>query len=116
VVKNINQLSSILYSIHYTDQKLFTHSPGHLKLVLNANGSSPEKNEQAIRLALYIVDRVTALKLPQNIKAKSEKTREAFAATKEKEELEKKLEVLLKLTQGNTETEGRKAQTGGTTH
>jgi len=71
VVKNINQLNGILYSIHYTDQKLFTHSPGHLKIVLNANGNEPEKNEQAIKLALYIVDKVVALKLPQSVKAKS---------------------------------------------
>ena len=95
-IKNINQLSSIIYSIHYTDQKLFTNSPGHLKLVLNANSHEPEKNEQAIKLALYLVDRITALKLPQSVKAKSDKAREAFAATKEKEQLEKKLEEIQK--------------------
>lgn len=61
---------------------MFSRSPGHLKLVLNANSNEPEKNEQAIKLALYIVDKITALKLPQNIKAKCDKAREAFAATK----------------------------------
>lgn len=53
--------------------------------MLNCNGNEPEKNEQAIRLALYMIDKVVALKLPASIKAKSEKSREAFAATKEKE-------------------------------
>jgi hypothetical protein len=38
-----------------------------------------------------MVDRITLIKLPQSVKDKCEKARGEFAATKEKEELEKKL-------------------------
>lgn len=84
VIKYLNQLSSIIHSIHFSDQKVFSNATGHLRLVLNANHNEPEKNEQAVKLALYIVDKIVAIKLPQNIREKAEKSRQAFAATKEK--------------------------------
>jgi uncharacterized protein (UPF0147 family) len=52
-----------------------------------------EKNELAIKFIMYLVDKIEALKLPQNVRSKCEQSREALMATKERQDLEKKREV-----------------------
>ena len=96
VIKMIAELQGVFNSLHYTDQQVYNNSPGHLRVLLNFSKEG-EKNELAIKLVLYLVDRIAALKLPQGVKVKSEKAREVFAAAKEKEQQEKIKEVGMSL-------------------
>lgn len=53
----IKQLPGVFNSLHYTDQKVYSNSTGHLRVLLNLSKEG-EKNELAIKLILYIVDRI----------------------------------------------------------
>jgi hypothetical protein len=37
MVKKLNEFNGLFLSIHYTDQKMFSESKGHLRVVLNAS-------------------------------------------------------------------------------
>lgn len=41
--KKLNDLTSLIHSIHYTDQKLFSESQGHLRAVFFASQKNAEK-------------------------------------------------------------------------
>ena len=40
-VKKLNEMNGLFISIHYTDQKLFSESNGHLRVTLNAVHKNP---------------------------------------------------------------------------
>lgn len=88
----IKQLPGVFNSFHYTDQKVYSNSPGHLRVLLNISKEG-EKNELAIKLVLYLVDKIETLKLSQNARGKCQVARDALMATKARQDLEKKREV-----------------------
>ena len=87
--KRINDLSSLIHSIHYTDQKLFSDAEGHLRAILYVSEKNAEKYLPAIELLFLMVDKIKDIKISANYKAKAFKDRESFNATIEKEKLEK---------------------------
>lgn len=68
-------MQGLLISIHYTDQKLFSESTGHLRVVLNASHKNLELYESALELILSIADKMANFKLSSNNKQKAIKAR-----------------------------------------
>ena len=95
-VKKINDISGLIYSIHYTDQKNFSNSSGHLRVVLNLAHKKDEHFTAALELALYLADKISNLRISANSKAKALKSREVYNQSKEKQELEKHNQELKK--------------------
>jgi hypothetical protein len=82
--------------MHYTDQKMFSNSTGHLRVILNGAYKDRTKYLTAMELVFHIVDKIASIKLSQNAKAKALQSREAFYASKEKANLEAHREKLKK--------------------
>lgn len=57
--------------MHYTDQKMFSSSSGHLRVVLNGAYKDRNKYLTAMETIFYIVDKMATLKISQNSKAKA---------------------------------------------
>lgn len=57
--------------MHYTDQKMFSGSTGHLRVILNGSYKDRTKYLTAVELIFYIVDKMASLKLSQNTKTKA---------------------------------------------
>ena len=96
VVKRLNDLVGLFVSIHYTDLKMHSKNPGHLRVVLNATHKSPDHFLPGMELVLYLADKVAGYKLPNNLKTNALRVREEFNKSKEKEDLEKHKEELQK--------------------
>ena len=82
--------------MHFTDQKMFSNSTGHLRVILNGAYKDRAKYLTAMELIFHIVDKIASLKLSQNAKAKAFQARETFNASKEKANLEAHREKLKK--------------------
>jgi hypothetical protein len=89
VTKRLNDMQGLFISIHYTDLKTFTNSPGHLRVVLNLSHKNPDQFQPGVELVLYLADKIAGLKLTANAKTRALKAREAYSQLKEKEDLEK---------------------------
>jgi hypothetical protein len=68
--------------MHYTDQKMFSASTGHLRVVLNGSYKDRTKYLTAMELIFHIADKIATLKLSQNTKTKAFQAREVFNASK----------------------------------
>ena len=82
--------------IHYSDQKMFSNSTGHLRVILNGAYKDRTKYLTAMEVVFHLVDKIATLKLSQNAKTKAFQAREAFNASKEKANLEAHREKLRK--------------------
>lgn len=87
VMKRIAENPGLFMYIHYTDQKMFSSSTGHLRVVLNGAYKDKSKYLTAVETIFYIADKMATLKISQNSKAKAFQAREVFNASKEKEKL-----------------------------
>ena len=96
VVKRLNEMVGLFLSIHYTDLKINSQSPGHLRVILNATHKSPEQFLPGMELVLYLADKMAGYKLPNSLKNTALRVREEFNKSKEKEDLEKHSEELRK--------------------
>jgi hypothetical protein len=75
IVKRLNDMSGVFFSIHYTDLKTFSNRSGHLRVVLNATHKNPEHFLPAMELIFYLVDKLASYKLTANSKARAQKAR-----------------------------------------
>ena len=57
--------------IHYTDQKMFSNSNGHLRVILNGAYKDRTKYLTAMEVVFHLVDKIASLKLSQNAKTKA---------------------------------------------
>ena len=96
VVKKISDLNGLIYSIHYTDLKMFSENSGHLRVVLNLGHKNEDNFLPGVELALYLADKIANFKISANSKTKALKSRESYNQSKEKEEMEKHKEELKK--------------------
>jgi hypothetical protein len=75
MVKKLNEFNGLFLSIHYTDQKMFSESKGHLRVIINASHKNTEHFLPAVELIFHLVDKMVALKLSANNKVKAQKAR-----------------------------------------
>ena len=95
-MKKISDLNGLIFSIHYTDLKIFSESTGHLRVVLNLAHKNEDNFLPGIELALYLVDKIANFKISANSRTKALKSRESYNQSKEKEDMEKHKEDLKK--------------------
>ncbi len=89
-------MAKTVVSVHYTDQKTFSGAQGHLRVVFNIGDKHTKNYIPMMELIMHIVDRVSTSKLNNAMKQTALKSREAFNATKEKQQLEARREELMK--------------------
>jgi hypothetical protein len=77
-------MSSIIHSVHYTDQKFFSESEGHLRATLYASYKHEDKYLPALEFLLQLADKIHELKVPGAYKTKAFKAREIYNASVEK--------------------------------
>lgn len=82
IVKRLNDMSGLFFSIHYTDLKTFSDRPGHLHVVLNATHKNPEHFLPAMELIFYLADKLANFKLTANSKVRAQNARAAYNQSK----------------------------------
>lgn len=75
VCRKLTDLGKLVQSIHYTDQKLFSDKPGHLRAIFYASKNNESKYLAGLELLFYIVDRIYNMKVPASYKLKAQKAR-----------------------------------------
>lgn len=73
--RRIGDMASLIQSIHYTDQKMFSNQTGHLRAIFYASRKNEDNYLPALELLFYIVDKIYNMKYPANEKAKAMKAR-----------------------------------------
>ena len=68
-------MSGLFISIHYTDQKFFSSSQGHLRVVLNLSYKNLDHFLPALEMIFHLADKIASYKLTSNTKAKAMKSR-----------------------------------------
>lgn len=71
LTKRVTENPGLFMFMHYTDQKMFSNYPGHLRVVLNGSYKDKTKYLTAMEVIFNLVDRIASLKLSQNTKAKA---------------------------------------------
>ncbi|EGR30285.1 hypothetical protein IMG5_135810 [Ichthyophthirius multifiliis] len=96
MLKSINQYQKWFSVIHITDQKAFSSSNSHIRVVLNfpSNNQEYQNFENIFQLIFNLADKVYSLKLKSKTKDDAIKERQLFDDLKNKEQLEKKQEEL----------------------
>jgi hypothetical protein len=73
--KKINDIGSMVHSLHYTDQKVFSESEGHLRATLYASNKHEDKYLPALEFLLQLADKIYDMKIPAAYKTKAYKAR-----------------------------------------
>jgi hypothetical protein len=98
VAKQINANVKLFQSLHITDQKLFSTSALHLRLVLNFPSSNKDYSQLngLIQMGFHLADKLILVKISSKARAASEAERLKLDDIKNKEKKEKLQEELQK--------------------